>query len=122
MSVSTILLASSWPLANEHQAQAYQSLALLSPSLFILIIMEEEKKIHREGCSTLLIFLILSDPGDGGSKGRVPKRLRDFGHMSKLGLPYLPITLVWTKIRLDKYSSVHPSPYIPLQKVWTFWI
>ena len=44
MSVSTISLASSWPLANEHQAQPYQSLAHLSPSLFILIIMEEEKK------------------------------------------------------------------------------
>ena len=29
--------------------------------------------------------------------------------MSKVGLPYLPSTLVWTKISLDKYSSVYPT-------------
>ena len=38
------------------------------------------------------------------TKGRFPKKLQKFGHMSKLGLPYLPSTLVWTKISLDKYS------------------
>ena len=27
-----------------------------------------------------------------------------FGYMSKLGLPYLPSRLIWTKISLDKYS------------------
>ena len=27
------------------------------------------------------------------------KKLRNFGHMSKLGVPYLPSSLVWTKIR-----------------------
>ena len=37
------------------------------------------------------------------------KNLRNFGHMSKVGLPYLPSTLVWTKISLDKYSSVYPT-------------
>ena len=30
-------------------------------------------------------------------KGSLQKKLRKFGHMSKLGLPYLPSTLVWTK-------------------------
>ena len=29
--------------------------------------------------------------------------------MSKMGLPYLPRTLVWTKISLDKYSPVYPT-------------
>merc|ERR1712240_944262 len=37
------------------------------------------------------------------------KKLRNFGHMSKVGLPYLPSTLVWTKISLDKYSPVYPT-------------
>ena len=34
--------------------------------------------------------------------------------LSKLGVPYLPWSLVWTKIGLDK-------PYLPTQTVWTFW-
>ena len=46
------------------------------------------------------------------------KKLRNFGHMSKLGVPYLPSSLVWTKISLDKYS--YCLPYLPIQKVWTF--
>ena len=37
------------------------------------------------------------------------KKLRNFRHMSKMGLPYLPSTLVWTKISLDKYSPVYPT-------------
>ena len=32
--------------------------------------------------------------------------------MSKLGVPYLPCSLVWTKISLDKHSSVYPT-YLP---------
>ena len=32
--------------------------------------------------------------------------------MSKLGVPYLPCSLVWTKMNLDKYSSVYPT-YLP---------
>ena len=40
------------------------------------------------------------------------KKLRKFGHMSKLGVPYLPCSLVWTKISLEKYSSVYPT-YLP---------
>ena len=47
------------------------------------------------------------------------KKLRNFGHMSKLGVPYLPSSLVWTKIGLDKYSYCLPN--LPIQKVWTFW-
>ena len=46
------------------------------------------------------------------------KKLRNFGHMSKLGVPYLPSSLVWTKIGLDKYS--YCLPYLPTQKGWTF--
>ena len=38
--------------------------------------------------------------------------------MSKLGLPYLPSSLVWTKKSLDMYS--YCLPYLPIQKVWTF--
>ena len=39
--------------------------------------------------------------------------------MSKIGLPYLPSTLVWTK---KKFGQVSPClPYLPFQKVWTFW-
>ena len=41
-----------------------------------------------------------------------------FGYMSKLGLPYLPSRLIWTKISLDKYS--YCLPYVPIQKVWKF--
>ena len=48
-------------------------------------------------------------------KGRVPKKIRKFGHM---GLPYLPRSLVWTKKSLDKYP--YCLPYLPIQKVWTF--
>ena len=40
------------------------------------------------------------------------KKLRKFGQMSKLGVLYLPFSLVWTKISLDKHSSVHPT-YLP---------
>ena len=40
------------------------------------------------------------------------KKIRKFGHMSKLGVPYLPCSLVWTKMNLDKYSSVYPT-YLP---------
>ena len=29
--------------------------------------------------------------------------------MSKLGVPYVPCSLVWTKISLDKHSSVYPT-------------
>ena len=36
-------------------------------------------------------------------QGRVPKKLRKFGHMSKLGPPYVPSTLMRTKISLNKY-------------------
>ena len=54
---------------------------------------------------------------DGLSKRRI-KKIWKFGHMSKLGLPYLPSSLVWTKKRLDKYS--YCLPYLPIQKVWTF--
>ena len=44
------------------------------------------------------------------SKGSLPKKkLRKFGHMSKLGLPYLPGSLVWTKKSLDKYSTFYPT-------------
>ena len=32
--------------------------------------------------------------------------------MSKLAVPYLPCSLVWTKISLDKHSSVYPT-YLP---------
>ena len=47
------------------------------------------------------------------------KKIRNFGHMSKIGLPYLPSTLVWTK---KKFGQVSPClPYLPFQKVWTFW-
>ena len=39
------------------------------------------------------------------------RKTQNFGHiMSKMGLPYLPSTLVWTKISLDKYSPVSPIP------------
>ena len=37
------------------------------------------------------------------------KKLQKFGYMSKLGLPYLPSSLVWTKISLNKYSNVYPT-------------
>ena len=37
------------------------------------------------------------------------KKLRNFGQMSKTGLPYLPSTLVWTKKSLDKYPLVYPT-------------
>ena len=52
--------------------------------------------------------------GEGPKK----KKLRKFGHMPKLGLPYLPSSLVWTKKSLDMYS--YCLPYLPIQKVWTF--
>ena len=29
--------------------------------------------------------------------------------MSKMGLPYQPSTVEWTKISLDKYSPVYPT-------------
>ena len=45
------------------------------------------------------------------------KKLRNFGHMFKLGLSYLPSTLVWTKISFDICS--YCLPYLPIQKVWT---
>ena len=38
--------------------------------------------------------------------------------MSKLGLPDLPSSLVWTKKSLDMYS--YCLPYLPIKKVWTF--
>ena len=50
-------------------------------------------------------------------KGRV-KKTQHNGHMSKRGLPYLPSSLVWTNISLDKYS--YCLLYLPIQKVWTF--
>ena len=46
------------------------------------------------------------------SKGSIPKKMQNFGHMSKLGLPYVPCTLIWTKKSLDNYSSVYPT-YLP---------
>ena len=43
-------------------------------------------------------------------EGPIKKKLRNFGHMSKMGLPYLPRTLVWTKkIFLNKSSPVYPT-------------
>ena len=55
---------------------------------------------------------------DNIREGSQKKKLRKFGHMSELGLPYLPSSLVWTKKSLDKYS--YCLPYLPIQKVWTF--
>ena len=48
----------------------------------------------------------------GSLRREIQKKLRKFGHMSKLGVPYLPCSLVWTKISLDKHSSVYPT-YLP---------
>ena len=39
--------------------------------------------------------------------------------MSKLGLPYVPCTLIWTNKNLDKYSSVYPT-YL-FKKFRHFW-
>ena len=52
---------------------------------------------------------------------RFKKKLQYFGHMSKMGLIYLPNTLVWTNISLDKYSQFSCLPYLPFWKVWIFW-
>ena len=43
------------------------------------------------------------------TKGRVPKKLRKFGHMSELGLPYLPRSLVWTKKVWESTPIVYPT-------------
>ena len=44
------------------------------------------------------------------AKERDPKKkLQKFGHTSKLGVPYLPCSLVRTKISLDKHSSVYST-------------
>ena len=59
-------------------------------------------------------------------KERDPKKKRwKFGHiMSKFGVPYLPCSLVWTKISLDMHSSVYRT-YLPKKfghfgtKVWS---
>ena len=48
-------------------------------------------------------------------EGSNKKKLRKFGHVSKLGLPYLPRTQVWTKISLDMCS--YCLPYLPIRKV-----
>ena len=45
------------------------------------------------------------------------KKKKKFGHMPKLGLPYLPRTLIWTKI---VWANVFLLPYLPSQLVWTF--
>ena len=70
----------------------------------------------------MLINILLNKIYDHSQKIRLgedsEKKLRNFGHMSKLGVPYLPSSLVWTKIGLDKYS--YCLPYLPIQKVWTF--
>ena len=47
---------------------------------------------------------VIKDEGE-----RSKKKLQ---HMSKLGVPYLPCSLVWTKISFDKHSSVYPT-YLP---------
>ena len=46
------------------------------------------------------------------------KKTTKVWHMSKLGLPYLLRSLVWTKKSLDEFS--YCLPYLPIQKVWTF--
>ena len=43
------------------------------------------------------------------SRNGLKKKLRNFGHISKLGVPYLLSSLVWIKISLDKHSSVYPT-------------
>ena len=50
-------------------------------------------------------------------KGPIKQITKVWTYMSKLGLPYLPRTLVWTKINLVKYS--YCQPYLHIQKVWT---
>ena len=45
----------------------------------------------------ILIFIL--------RRREIKKTLRKFGHMSKLGVPFLPCSLVWTNISLDKPSS-----------------
>ena len=66
----------------------------------------------------LSFFMILRDfRGFKRILGMVWK-IQNFGHMSKLGLPYLLSTQLWTKIGLDKYS--YCLPYLPIQKVWSF--
>ena len=48
------------------------------------------------------------------------KKLRKFGHMSKLGLPYLPTSLVWTKKVCTSTPIVYPT-YLS-KKFGHFWI
>ena len=48
------------------------------------------------------------------------RKLQNFGHMSKIGLPYVPCTLIWTKKKVGQVLFC--LPYLPTQKVWTFWV
>ena len=50
-----------------------------------------------------------TDLGIKAHSRSLKKEIQKFGHKSKLGLPYLPYTLVWTKICLDKYFIVYPT-------------
>ena len=44
------------------------------------------------------------------------KQLRNFGHMSKLDLPYVP-----SNMDKKKFGQVlFCLPYLPTQRVWTF--
>ena len=45
---------------------------------------------------------------------KLKKKQRNFGHLSKSGIPYLSSSLVWTKISLGKSS--YCLPYLPIQK------
>ena len=85
-------------------------------SSFCIHIEREDILSYLTSCKYRCLFpLFLADPVREGSP---QKKLRKFGHMSELGLPYLPSSLVWTKKSLDKYS--YCLPYLPIQKVWTF--
>ena len=75
----------------------------------------------RQGCSCYNFVLCLFCFSFTLAMGCLQKRIQKFEHISKLGLPYAPSTLVWTKVSLDKYSIVYCLPYLPIQKVWTYW-
>ena len=63
----------------------------------------------KHSCDSLLNHILSLEGGRALRRESQKIKLQNFGHMSKVDLPYLPSTLVWTKKGLDKYSSVYPT-------------
>ena len=95
-----------WKKREKFQIAIFCSLLFLLASWYLILDRDSSWSMPQ-------IFFIKTPP----LAYHYQRRTQNFGHISKLGLPYLRRSLKWTKISQDKCFS----DYLPSEFGWTFW-